>query len=98
MIHNLPHLNYVTVAVPVVGDVLLTPTVLYTEAFLAVTSLVLGAAHITGGGIVGNASRVLPPHLAMSVDAHKWRIPELYLWIAQQGSSIRALPVDCSAR
>ncbi|HUC99931.1 MAG TPA: phosphoribosylformylglycinamidine cyclo-ligase, partial [Candidatus Polarisedimenticolaceae bacterium] len=45
------------------GEELLTPTRIYAKSMrtLLAKSPIKGAAHITGGGIVGNLPRVLPP-------------------------------------
>ena len=67
------------------GRALLTPTRLYTEVFRKVAAHVLGAAHITGGGVLGNAARMLPLHLGLDLDMSKWIVPLVFLWIAGQG-------------
>ncbi|KAF2348541.1 Phosphoribosylformylglycinamidine cyclo-ligase [Trinorchestia longiramus] len=67
------------------GDVLLTPTRLYSKVFAKIRGRILGAAHITGGGLVGNAARMLPPHLVAHLDVSKWSVPPEFVWIAGQG-------------
>lgn len=37
-----------------------------------------GLAHITGGGIIDNLPRVLPPHLAARVNTTAWNLPPLF--------------------
>ncbi|XP_018023414.1 trifunctional purine biosynthetic protein adenosine-3 [Hyalella azteca] len=69
------------------GQALLEPTRLYSKVFSKVRGQILGAAHITGGGILGNAGRMLPPHLAAKLDLAKCTIPPHFLWIASQGVS-----------
>jgi phosphoribosylformylglycinamidine cyclo-ligase len=56
------------------GDELLIPTRIYAQDCLALARDA-GAhafAHITGGGLANNLARVLPPHLAATVDRTTW--------------------------
>lgn len=69
------------------GDELLVPTKIYIPAVLpaAKEGLIKGMAHITGGGIINNLTRVLPD----SCDAllHKsWEIPEIFHYIQKTGN------------
>lgn len=43
-------------------------------------------AHITGGGIVGNTSRVVPPPLEIEMDWSAWKMPPLFGLIRKEGS------------
>lgn len=47
--------------------------------------LVPGAAHITGGGIRGNLSRVIPDGLTAVVDVSTWKPPPIFSEIQQSG-------------
>ena len=67
-----------------VGDVLLTPTRIYTPGVLAARDRLLEAghdlravAHITGGGLPGNLPRVLPDGLGVLVDPSMWPMPSV---------------------
>jgi phosphoribosylformylglycinamidine cyclo-ligase len=68
------------------GDSLLTPTKIYSRTLLPVLWLgkVKAAAHITGGGLPGNISRVVPNNLRISLDATCWKVPEIFGWIADK--------------
>ena len=41
-------------------------------------------AHVTGGGIVGNLSRVLPEDLAARIDWDAWERPPVYAWLTER--------------
>ena len=44
-----------------------------------------GMAHITGGGLEGNISRVIPDGLKLTLDYEAWQRPALFNLIAQGG-------------
>ncbi|KAI8074677.1 phosphoribosylglycinamide synthetase [Gongronella butleri] len=69
------------------GQALLTPTRLYVKQLLPVLrqDLVKGLAHITGGGFIDNIPRVMPEHLAVSIDASAYPFPPLFKWLKQAG-------------
>ena len=65
---------------------LLIPTRIYAgemRALLA-TGAVLGASHITGGGLTGNVPRMLPEHLGPEL-RYDWPVPELFERIRSSG-------------
>jgi phosphoribosylformylglycinamidine cyclo-ligase len=49
-------------------------------------SVVNAIAHITGGGLIDNTSRVIPEGLKLSVDWDAWPRPPLFQHIQEQGS------------
>jgi phosphoribosylformylglycinamidine cyclo-ligase len=65
---------------------MLTPTRIYVRELLALhaTGKLLAAAHITGGGLVGNLQRVIPAHLAPRYD-FSWQVPALFTKIQRLG-------------
>ena len=70
---------------PYDGPDLLAPTVLYK---MLVEELVGRAdvhafAHVTGGGIVGNLSRVLPKGREAAIDWNAWERPAVFDWLAR---------------
>jgi phosphoribosylformylglycinamidine cyclo-ligase len=69
------------------AEALLTPTRIYVRPLLALhrAGLLCAAAHITGGGIVGNLPRVLPEGAVAELDATAWRPDPVFCWIAQAG-------------
>ncbi|XP_075873630.1 trifunctional purine biosynthetic protein adenosine-3 [Nelusetta ayraudi] len=70
-----------------VGDVLLTPTKIYSRLLLPLlrSGAVKAYAHITGGGLLENIPRVLPSDLAVDLDARQWRIPSVFTWLYEEG-------------
>ncbi|GAB4816639.1 hypothetical protein N2152v2_003685 [Parachlorella kessleri] len=69
------------------GDVLLTPTVIYVKDVLKLIHVadVHGLVHITGGGFPENIPRVVPKGLATKVDRSAWEIPPLFKWLQEAG-------------
>jgi phosphoribosylformylglycinamidine cyclo-ligase len=44
-------------------------------------------AHVTGGGILGNLTRVLPEGLGVEVDWDAWERPPVFAWLTERGVS-----------
>jgi phosphoribosylformylglycinamidine cyclo-ligase len=67
------------------GEDLLAPTRLYLDAVrdLRAHADVRGLAHVTGGGILGNLSRVLPEGLRAEIDWSSWTRPPVFEWLAR---------------
>ena len=63
---------------------LLTPTRIYAEEMKTIRHLVKGAAHITGGGLESNLSRVIPDHLGLQL-TWDWAVPSVFSTIATEG-------------
>ena len=70
----------------VVGEVLLTPTALYTAPLLETLAVLPGAvhalSHVTGGGIAANLARVLPVGSWVEVDRASWSPPTIFRVLA----------------
>lgn len=68
-------------------DLLLEPHRSYLADVAALREAVdvKGLAHITGGGLIENPPRVLPPGTAMHLDRSAWQIPPLFRWLAERG-------------
>jgi len=67
------------------GEDLLAPTRLYLDDVtgLRERSDVRGLAHVTGGGILGNVSRVLHEGLRAEIDWASWERPAVFGWLAR---------------
>ena len=66
---------------------LMEPTRIYVKPVLKLLESVpvKGLAHITGGGITGNVSRVLPDGLRAVVKKAAWPLPEVFQWLQRVG-------------
>jgi phosphoribosylformylglycinamidine cyclo-ligase len=67
------------------GEILLEPTKIYVDSLLPIMQKVKGIAHITGGGLVDNISRILPKDLFADMDIDSWKWPEIFLWLMKEG-------------
>jgi phosphoribosylformylglycinamidine cyclo-ligase len=72
------------------GEILLTPTEIYTLDGLALINL-LGEnlrtfSHITGGGLADNTTRVIPDGLSARFDRSTWSLPPELLFLAGEGA------------
>jgi phosphoribosylformylglycinamidine cyclo-ligase len=70
-----------------VGEVLLTPTRIYSPACLRLAEQVEvhALAHVTGGGLAANLARVLPANLDALVFRDSWTPPAVFALIAEAG-------------
>ena len=66
---------------------LLTPTTIYARQIevLLQEYPIVGMAHITGGGLEENVSRVIPKGLKTNIDWTSWERPEIFNKIKQSG-------------
>jgi len=73
-----------------VADVLLTPTRIYAKCVavvlerFAANAEIAGIAHITGGGLVENVSRILPKGQSLNID-RCWEVPKVFSWLQLLG-------------
>ncbi|KAM4710718.1 trifunctional purine biosynthetic protein adenosine-3-like isoform 2-T2 [Anableps anableps] len=70
-----------------VGEVLLTPTKIYSRLLLPIlrSGAIKAYAHVTGGGLLENIPRVLPQQLAVELDASRWSIAAVFSWLHKEG-------------
>jgi phosphoribosylformylglycinamidine cyclo-ligase len=68
-------------------ELLLAPHRLYLDDVRALRAIedVRALAHVTGGGILGNLTRVLPDALEPQIDWDSWERPPVFVWLAEQG-------------
>src|SRR5438876_2340680 len=76
-----------------VGEELLEPTRIYVRAVKNILNhypvkrrVVRGLAHITGGGLVDNLPRILPPGRRAFLKRGSWPVPPVFGWLQRLGS------------
>ncbi len=71
-----------------IADSLMEPTRIYVKPVLKMLAAVPvhGLAHITGGGLVGNVPRILPPGTRALIKKDSWLRPDIFTWLQQTGS------------
>jgi phosphoribosylformylglycinamidine cyclo-ligase len=69
------------------ADLLLAPHRLYIDEVRALRANadVKALAHVTGGGILGNLSRVLPDGVHAQINWNAWDRPPVFHWLAEHG-------------
>ena len=73
-----------------VGDALLEPTRIYARLVRRLVrhndaTSIHGLAHITGGGLQENLTRILPDHLRAKIPSKSWPVPPLFTWLQSLG-------------
>jgi phosphoribosylformylglycinamidine cyclo-ligase len=71
-----------------IADILLRPTRIYVKSVLALLDRgvpIRAMAHITGGGMIGNLSRVIPAGLSARLHFSDWKIPPMFRAIQHLG-------------
>lgn len=71
------------------ADALLAPTTIYVKPVLQLLDEgipVRGMAHITGGGITGNLTRMFPKGCGAVVDTASWTRPAIFDWLQREGT------------
>jgi phosphoribosylformylglycinamidine cyclo-ligase len=71
-----------------IGQLLLEPTQIYVKPLLELLDSAVevnGMAHITGGGLMENISRVIPEGLAISIDLSSWDCMDIFSWLQEKG-------------
>jgi phosphoribosylformylglycinamidine cyclo-ligase len=74
-----------------VGEALLKPTRIYARPVRSILahyrkkSVVHGIAHITGGGLLENLSRILPAKTSARIEKQSWTVPPVFSWLQGVG-------------
>ncbi len=70
------------------GEILLEPTILYTQSMQHMIKLggVKAGAHITGGGMGENLVRSLPDGCNARITNNSWYRPPIFDWLQEQGN------------
>ena len=77
----------VTLGTTSLAEALLAPTRIYVRSIreLLRAQRVHAMAHITGGGLVENLPRVLPPGTRAQIDTDAWTLPPVFSWLREAG-------------
>jgi len=65
------------------GPDLLAPTRLYLDVARGLRGRARAFAHVTGGGVLGNLSRVVPEGLRAELDWDAWERPPVFEWLGR---------------
>lgn len=74
-----------------VGEALLEPTLIYSKVVRSVLSkykvknVVHGIGHITGGGLLENTERILPPTVDLVFNRGSWDVLPVFQWLQKLG-------------
>ncbi len=70
------------------GTALLTPTRIYVKSILNLLKItkIHALAHITGGGLLENIPRILPPNTQALIDLSTWQRPAIFKWLQTTGN------------
>lgn len=74
------------------GEVLLTPTLIYASQMLRVQhayevkKVITGMAHITGGGLFDNLVRALPGTVDAEIERGSWPVPPVFGFLKRHGN------------
>lgn len=81
-------LQHITELGTTIGETLLTIHKSYlNEVYpLIDKKLLTGISHITGGGIIGNTSRIVPKNLSIDIDWNSWNVPAIFDFIKREGN------------
>jgi phosphoribosylformylglycinamidine cyclo-ligase len=73
-----------------IGEVLLTPTIIYAKQILALVEQfpIKGIAHITGGGITENLPRVFPKGVRAKIARTAWSAPPIFGVMSRLGQVV----------
>lgn len=79
--------EYIEALGATIGETLLTPTRIYTRIFEIdnISSWIVSACHITGGGWYENMPRMLPDGMGLSIDKSKVPLPSIFELIQREG-------------
>lgn len=73
-----------------VGEVLLRPTRIYVKLMRTLLRqfqpAIHGVAHITGGGLLENVSRILPEDRQAVIRRDSWEVPAVFPWLEKLGN------------
>ncbi len=67
-------------------EALLAPTTIYVPWLVSRLGKFRALAHLTGGGLIENLPRVLPPQVRAVVKSTQWNIPPMFRWFQEKAA------------
>jgi phosphoribosylformylglycinamidine cyclo-ligase len=85
--HRMKIDDYIKDLKKTLGEELITPTRIYAKTISNVLRdfTIHGMSHITGGGLVDNIERILPPGCMAHIKTRSWEIPAIFSFLQEQG-------------
>jgi phosphoribosylformylglycinamidine cyclo-ligase len=79
--------DYVKDLKKTLGEELITPTRIYAKTIsnLLRDFTIHGMSHITGGGLIDNIERILPPGCTAQLKTGSWEVPPIFRLLQEQG-------------
>ena len=69
-----------------IGNTLLKPTKIYSDIIKKTRGRIKGCAHITGGGITENLSRILPNKTSALIQFNSWKMHKIFNLLQQKSN------------
>ena len=69
-----------------IGNILLKPTKIYSDIVSKIKGRIKGCAHITGGGITENLSRILPKSTSALIKVNSWKMHNIFKLIQKKAA------------
>lgn len=85
--HRMKIDDYIKDLKKTLGEELITPTRIYAKTISNVLRdfTIHGMSHITGGGLIDNIERILPPGCTAQLKTGSWEVPPIFSLLQEQG-------------
>jgi phosphoribosylformylglycinamidine cyclo-ligase len=85
--HRMKIDDYIKDLKKTLGEELITPTRIYAKTISNVLRdfTIHGMSHITGGGLIDNIERILPPGCTAQLKTASWEVPPIFSLLQEQG-------------
>jgi phosphoribosylformylglycinamidine cyclo-ligase len=85
--HRMKIGDYIKDLKKTLGEELITPTRIYAKTISNILRnfTIHGMSHITGGGLIDNIERILPPGCMAHIKTSSWEIPPIFSFLQEQG-------------
>ncbi|MBS82909.1 MAG: phosphoribosylformylglycinamidine cyclo-ligase [Gammaproteobacteria bacterium] len=69
-----------------IGEMLITPTLIYSDVINKILPLLKGIANITGGGLTENIPRIMPKELSAEINLKNWKLPKIFSLLQEKAN------------